>query len=55
MDCEILFYALKQLEFEIEQAKNNKDYQVQNELETKYSYWKQLMATYESEASDEIR
>ncbi len=41
---EILFYALKQLELEINIAKESKNYQTQDELETKYSYWKQLMA-----------
>ena len=49
MDCEILFYALKQLEYEISQARKNREYDVSDELETKYSYWKQKMANCESE------
>lgn len=40
---ELLFFALKHLESEIKKAKKNKDEETLNDLETKYSYYKQEM------------
>ncbi len=47
MDKEILFYALKRLEQEIQEERNKGNLEMVEILETKYSYWKQLMANPE--------